>query len=467
MLASVLQLIPVIFGVLVIFNLIIVVHELGHFLAARWRGLVVEEFGVWFGKAIWRKKFNGVWYSLGTIPAGGFVKLPQLAPMKTIEGESETPRAELPPIKPLDKIIVAFAGPLFSFLLALALACIIWNVGKPYRQEDNTTTVGIVVPGGPADQAGLRPGDKILAIDGKPVTKFMGPVNSVIWGIVSSEGEKIDFLVEREGKELHILSGWSKEETAGWRRKALRKVKIGPLMIPEIGLVTPGGPGEAAGLQKGDLVTEVNGTKIISLDQLAAVVQKTGVAPLVLTVQRNGQPVQVTLTPRPPKAGEEAYGPDLGLEWGSIKWDYPTPWEQVVESVKSIGNMLRSATSMKSDVKAQHFSGPIGIMNLYKRILQSEQPLQYAIAFSVFFNVNLALINLLPLPVLDGGHIMLGLIEMIRRRPVRNIRIMEIMETACTLLILGFILYVSFFDLGDFIPHKTPPPEVQATPAPK
>src|SRR6266478_6250825 len=126
-----LHFLPVILEVLLIFNLIIVVHELGHFLAARWRGLVVAEFGEWYGKPLWRQKINHEWYSLGSIPAGGFVKLPQLAPMRTIEGESETPRDDLPPIKPWDKIIVAFAGPLFSFLLALALGCIIWKVGKP------------------------------------------------------------------------------------------------------------------------------------------------------------------------------------------------------------------------------------------------------------------------------------------------------------------------------------------------
>src|ERR1700749_1695737 len=95
--------------VILIFNLLIVVHELGHFLAARWRGLVIEKFGIWFGKPIWKKKINGVEYSLGCIPAGGFVALPQLAPMEVMEGKVETPRKQLPPISAVDKIIVAFA----------------------------------------------------------------------------------------------------------------------------------------------------------------------------------------------------------------------------------------------------------------------------------------------------------------------------------------------------------------------
>src|SRR5580692_12880002 len=101
--------------VVLIFNLIIGVHELGHFLAARWRGLKVQRFAIWFGKPIWKKTINGVEYALGSIPAGGYVSLPQMAPMEMIEGKAESDAQPLPPISALDKIIVAFAGPLFSF----------------------------------------------------------------------------------------------------------------------------------------------------------------------------------------------------------------------------------------------------------------------------------------------------------------------------------------------------------------
>src|SRR6186713_628663 len=103
--------------VLVLFNFVIFFHELGHFLAAKWRGLVVEEFAIWFGKPIWRRKIGGVWYALNSIPFGGYVKLPQLA-NGDIEGSSDFPAGSVPAARPLDKIIVAAAGPLFSFLLA-------------------------------------------------------------------------------------------------------------------------------------------------------------------------------------------------------------------------------------------------------------------------------------------------------------------------------------------------------------
>ncbi len=90
-----------------LFNLLIIVHELGHYLAARWRGLVIERFGIWFGKPIWKEKINGVDFCLGCIPAGGYVALPQMAPMEAIEGKNEAERQNLPPVSVLDKIIVA------------------------------------------------------------------------------------------------------------------------------------------------------------------------------------------------------------------------------------------------------------------------------------------------------------------------------------------------------------------------
>ena len=108
--SNILQVILLIAVVLMIFNIIIFVHELGHFLAAKWRGLRIERFQIWFGTPIWKKEINGVQYGLGWIPAGGFVALPQMAPMEAIEGGGQTSQP-LPPITPLDKIIVAIAGP--------------------------------------------------------------------------------------------------------------------------------------------------------------------------------------------------------------------------------------------------------------------------------------------------------------------------------------------------------------------
>src|SRR5580704_17954836 len=179
--------------VLVLFNLLIFVHELGHFLAARWRGLKIDRFAIWFGKPIWKTKINGVEYALGWIPAGGYVALPQMATMEAIEGKSDS-SVNLPNVYPLDKIIVAVAGPLFSFMLAIFFAFIVWGVGRPSNESDNSTTIGWVDLNGPAAKAGLQAGDTILSVDGHPVKSFLptGAMDdSIKWRIITSTGTNI------------------------------------------------------------------------------------------------------------------------------------------------------------------------------------------------------------------------------------------------------------------------------------
>jgi regulator of sigma E protease len=183
---------------------------------------------------------------------------------------------------------------------------------------------------------------------------------------------------------------------------------------------------------------------------------------LALRVDRKGGKVDLTLPipavdPAKPDADIE-----LGVAPGKLTLVHPGPWQQVTDSVDQIINMVGALAAKHSDVKTAHFSGPVGIMNLYYRIFQAPEGWRLAIAFSVFFNVNLALLNMLPLPVLDGGHITLAMLEAIRRKPA-NGRIVEIVNTACALLLFGFMLYVSFFDIGDLFGKD--PAEPKAPPA--
>ncbi len=438
--------------VILIFNLLIVVHELGHFLAAKWRGLVVEKFAIWFGKPIWKKTIGGVEYRLGSIPAGGFVAIPQLAPMEALEGRVEQSRDELPPIKPIDKIIVAAAGPVFSLGLAFVMACLVWFVGKPQGEFDSPV-IGFVAKDGPADKAGLRVGDEIVAVDGQPVKQF-GGTDGIKWRIVRSEGETIAFTVKREGQEITLHSGWTKPETSSWRRPALRQVQIAPRLVPGVGFVVRGSIADKAGLQSGDLITEVNGQSIFNLDELGPLVDANRGKSLAVTVERNGADVSLTL-PLPP-ATPDAKPVNFGIEWGRTTLVYPDPFTQVKEAATSIFRMVDALFSPKSDVKAAHFSGPVGILNLYYRIFESDNGWRLALAFSVLINVNLALINLLPFPVLDGGHITLAIIEGIRRKPI-NVRLLEYIQTACALALIGFMLYLTFYDVGDLFASSKPP----------
>ena len=255
--------------VVLLFNLLIIVHELGHFLAARWRGLKVDKFAIWFGKPIWEKRVDGVDYILGSIPAGGYVSLPQMAPMETIEGKTDTPREELPPASPGDKIIVAFAGPLFSFLLALFFATIVWIVGKPTTYSDNTTTIGFAVPDGPAYKAGIRDGDVLKTINGYPVRRWLGVPDGVTWRIITSTQGAIPIVVERAGQELSFSVTPEVDPNAPqhhwWQRSMPPKIQVAPAEKSiVIGKVYDNGPAALAGLHEGDQLTALDGVPLLS-----------------------------------------------------------------------------------------------------------------------------------------------------------------------------------------------------------
>ncbi|HEY4256893.1 MAG TPA: RIP metalloprotease RseP [Candidatus Udaeobacter sp.] len=465
MLLHIVRVIFVLLEVLILFNLLIVVHELGHFLAARWRGLYVEKFGVWFGKPLWKKKINGVQYSLGSLPFGGFVALPQLAPMDIIEGKADLDRARLPKISALDKIIVAIAGPFFSLLLALCFAAIVWAVGHPVGEADSTTVIGYVMPDSPAQKVGLLPGDKILSVDGKQVRRFLGMNDSVSWDVVRSEGDKIAVKFQRDGKVQTVWVEPYKAETRGWRRKSIRQLLVYPAETPIIAKVEPNTPAAAAGLRAGDIIRGFDQTPIYNPIALLEYINKHPKDELVLHVERGRAKLDIPVKPTPLPTGDQMK-PRIGIEWdtaGIVSIQHPSPIEQVYNSVTSTLKTIGAVASPKSDVKLQHLSGPVGIWNIYVRLFEAEGGWKLALWFSVILNVNLAILNMLPIPVLDGGHIVLALIESVRRKPV-NMRILEVVQTSCAVVIIGYMLYITFFDVQDlpFVRKKLDQLEAQS-----
>lgn len=445
----------VIFVVIVIFNIIIFVHELGHFLAARWRGLEVERFQIWFGKPIWKKTYNGVQYGLGWIPFGGFVALPQMASMEKIEGENTTDKP-LPPAKPLDKIIVAFAGPLFSFLLAVVTAFAVWGIGKP-SYKMNSVTVGYVVPDKPAAKAqpAFQEGDKILAVNGIAVDRWRGDTDTGISeNIMLSEGQTIEFTVQREGisEPIIVKSGYHIPETAWFDRRAMRQVGIMMGYRTLVGEVIANSPACDAGLKEGDEILTVNGKKAYTYQHI--VDAELSAASAEVIVLRDGKELTFSLSARKPVSPTDSEpsfgivpGPDPELIVSTIT--KPTPWEQIKHSVGIMYTTITKVISSQSDVGVQHLAGPIGIGKGYYQMLTSPDGWKMALSFTVLFNINLAILNMLPFPVLDGGHITLSILEIIARRPIQP-RVLEFVQTAFVLMIMGLFLFITSKDVGSF-----------------
>lgn len=469
-----LKIIFILLEVLALFNLLIFVHELGHFLAARWRGLKAERFAIWFGKPIWKKEINGVEYVLGCIPFGGYVSLPQMAPMDAIEGKADKPREELPPVSPWDKIIVAFAGPLFSFGLAVVFATAVWAVGRPEREADKTTVIGEVDKDSPAYKV-LQPGDRLLEVDGKPVTKWSGMGSSVKWRIVRSEGDTIPITFERQTDHgttnITFSCPFVREPTKAWERKSLREILIEPACTQIIGHVSTNSPAARAGLKPFDELLEVNGTKLYHWAGLTHYIEQHGTVPLTFKGRRDGQPLEVTLVPEVPLGstnGRPMAGIALDRTGGKIEVSHPGIVEQIDGSVDAMVSTFGALFSRKSDIKPQHLSGAVSIMNIYYRLFSNEQGWRLVLWFTVIININLALLNLLPIPVLDGGHITLALVEGIRHKPI-SARFLNILQTGCAVLIIGYILYITFYDVQD-LPWRSqkekPAPELKFAPNP-
>jgi regulator of sigma E protease len=456
---NILRYIFVALEVVLLFNLLIGVHELGHFLAAKWRGLKIERFAIWFGKPIWKQKIGGVEYALGWIPAGGYVALPQMAAMDAIEGKSEKTEEPLPNVSALDKIIVAVAGPLFSFLLAIFFAFVVWGVGKPGSGADNSTQIGWVDPTGPAWAAGLRAGDTILSIDGHPVKHFLPTgslTDSIKWQVITSTGKNVAIKYLRDGKVATAYPVPTNLPSAWYERKSLRQILVGSAAKAVIGEVASNSPAALAGLTNGDEIIAMNGKKIYSpdsVDYAQQAMSNTVIKPLTLTVRRGNEQFDRTLLPVRPEQPTNA-PPLLGI----ISWQgdtnmtlvYPNPLEQIRSSATQIFSTIGALFTPKSQIGVQQLGGAVMIIRVYSNLFQDEDGWRRVLWFSVILNVNLAMLNLLPLPVLDGGHILLSLLEVIRRRPV-SARILNGIQTGFAMLLIGFMLYIAFFDTSDWV----------------
>jgi regulator of sigma E protease len=378
--------------------------------------------------------------------------------MQGIEGEAEIPK-DLKPLKPLDKVIIAAAGPFASLLLAYFFAVLVWVVGKPVS-ELPTTTIGYVPADSPAAQAGLLPGDCIRAVDGRPVEKWMGNMEGVRELVAMSEHEKITFTIDRpqaDGsvQQLTIESGFRQPETKWWQRTAMRQVGISPAAPTIIGDIIPGSPAEQAGLVKGQQITRLNGTPVYSPVPILELTEKG--APVELTLRNSdGSEVTTTLTPAVPTnwQGKEGACPIMGFTWGGrdreLKTEYPGVQSQINQSFRWMGETLAKVAAPGSSVGMEHLSGPVGIGNYLYQMLEAENGWKLILWFAVVLNVNLAVLNILPLPIVDGGHVVLGTLEIIFRRPVGG-KLLEWIQSGFIFLLLFFFVFVTFKDVGDMV----------------
>ena len=298
----------------------IFVHELGHFLAARKRGLKIERFSIGFGPRLfgWTGK-DGVDYRVSIIPLGGYVALPQLAEMEGIEGASSEETEKLPKISYADKMIVSVMGAVFNVIFAFALAFILWFTGMPVAEGTSSTVIGYVpeqlvtssghlaelglgntVPG-PAYKAGLRSGDKVLSVDDNAVTNFNQITEAVMLGNrKDSQGNPTaTFKVERDGKEIEFVVQPARIELNSKSGDKVRMAGLQPRTEVIIGTPAPNSPAEKAGLKAGDRVLSIDGQPLNNTVEFRELLRKGGAKPRTLLVEREGGiSLKVVITPQ-------------------------------------------------------------------------------------------------------------------------------------------------------------------------
>ena len=293
-----------------------------------------------------------------------------------------------------------------------------------------------------------------------------------MWRIVTSEGTNIAFKYLRDGKEQTASITPYKRPTQWYERKAMRQVLIAPVQDAIIHDVITNSPAALAGLRRGDQVVTLNGQKVYSPHAIIHAEEgmtNANAGPVTLGIARGAETLTVTLAaekPLSPTNSAPVFGITSWEDRASTALIHPTPWEQIEGSVNQIAGTLQALFSRKSDVGVQQLGGAVMIIRVYTNLFEAPDGWRLVLWFSVVMNVNLALLNMLPFPVLDGGHITLAILEQIRRRPVSG-AILNYFQTACAMALIAFMLFIAFFDTGDWVRSARQNREVPIVFAPK
>ena len=425
------------------FSLTIFAHEYGHFMMAKSRGLKVERFSIFgLGPPIVCWTRNGVEYCICWIPFGAYVSIPQMAEMEVIEGKTETKVEELPAAQPGAKIMVALAGPMMNLVFAAGLACVLWVFGTPMT----SSVIGWVEQGSLEEQSGIRPGDRIVRVNDQKVKTWGEFMEAVAFSLQPT----VRVFVQRDGQPLSFDL-----ETKLNEKFKIKTLDLYPREKPFVRKVLPDSPAERAGFRKNDRFVSIEGVALYSRDQLIHLIGSRPDQPTEIKLLRDGRLLTLTVAPEfNSKAKAGRIGVELGEE-SEIVRPGPTPWAQGAEVLGSMASLLNALIHHKeTGVGINSISGPVGISFFWWYAIASGGLLM-GVKIAVMLNLNLAVLNLLPIPVLDGGHVVFSLIEAAGRKPL-NARFMQVTQMVFTALLIAFMLYITLFsDLRRLMPERS------------
>ena len=538
-------LMPVVLVVL-FFGGSILVHEFGHFIVAKRRGLFVPKFSIGFGPKLFGFKYKGTEFIVSLLPLGGYVAVPQLADLSAVEGEYDIP-SNAKHASWIDKILIAFAGPIFNILFAFVVGVVLYFYGLPVPSELMDNTIGYVEKTidmsdgstvvSPAYSAGLLAGDKIISVDGMSVRRFDDISQLIALGTHKTEtGDPYSLLkIERDGAYHEIAVCPIKISQTGNDNDAFRVIGVFPRQvlqiagfsdnfdrkhdiiigdrivsangIPVLNISTlhdickssdvielmierngelfsrtvplhkivqkkdylniefgrsrlcliPGGENEPirAIIDNSSMsfwkhsknifsVHAINGINVNSLEQAKDHIEKSVANPVILQCSNDTtlvlddiQSIEIV----PPE-----YTNVIGIQFASdIVITHPSPMSLIYDTTVMTFKTLHGLFSHSSDISPKHLMGPAGLIKTLHGFAKNSFP--WLLWFVIMLNVNLAIINLLPLPVLDGGIIAIALLERITGWKAIG-KICSKLQTIFFILLLCLIIYITFFDIS-------------------
>ncbi|MBI4238477.1 MAG: RIP metalloprotease RseP [Deltaproteobacteria bacterium] len=451
------------------FGLLVLIHEFGHFIVARRSGIRVEAFSIGFGRVLWQRRRGDTEYRVSLLPLGGYVKMTGEDPDDTASASDPRSYANQ---SVGTRMRVILAGPVMNLLLAALVMPIPFMLGRERPAfEANPPIVEEVRRFSSADVAGIRPGERIVAVNQRPVATWADVQDAII---LAGKGG-IVLQMERAGAQRDVPLGESR-----WGFGIHPSTFL--LNRPVVDGTQPGSPAAAAGLQAGDRVTAVAGQPVQYWDELslacgagrnlwfwlwaarawggrtADALAYVGGQPLELTVVRGDVTLQLQVEPRiDPELGRAILGVthDPDRVWAGVPkvvWRYGLG-QSIVRGTQELGRLFRLTGDFLVRLihaPSEHYSslaGPVRIFSMFAQIAQ--EGLSPYLYFLAFFSLQLGMLNLLPIPVLDGGHLFFLAIEACARRPLAR-RAREVAQYVGLVFLLSVFVFVTVNDLGSF-----------------
>jgi len=421
-------------------GVMVLVHEWGHFVVARFFGVRVEVFSIGFGPRLFGVKRGPTDYRLSALPLGGYVRMAGDNPAEERRGDPDEflskPRWQ--------RVLIALAGPTTNFLMAVVLtAALFMHGGEQPSYADKPVVVAGVVKDSPAQKAGIQPGDRIVSFAG---------VKTPTWDRValdlalSAPGHSDPVTIERDGR-LITTSVQSEPQPF-----AVLGYPAEPVIV---GSVAHGMPAERAGLKEGDAIVAANGQKLMAPSQFSEVVQQSGGNPMTLEIVRDGQPLTLQLRPTWGDPGDGTPRWQIGITFRFVtsprRYSPPQALVKATQFHIVLANKLIYLVGelFTGKVSLKQVQGPLGIVQESSRA--AKRGLGDLISLMALVSLNLAILNLLPIPILDGGHILMLAIEGLLRHDL-SLKIKERFVTVGMVFLLLVFLIVMYNDVLRLFP---------------